>query len=90
MRRLERLLRLDASLHVGVCDVHEFSQGHILDFLAGSELDVPHEPAGAFQQSVCIGELGTTKEPDIHVIPERIDVAECGISNARRWMTVVQ
>jgi hypothetical protein len=49
-----------------------------------------HEPASAFQQSLRIGNLGTTKEPDIDVGSEGIDVGERGISYTRGRMTIVQ
>src|SRR4249919_2741838 len=83
-------LCLEAPLHVGVCNMDELSQGRIIDLLAGPELDVPHELARTFQQAACIREFGATKEADVHVVPERIDVTECGISDTRRGMTVMQ
>jgi hypothetical protein len=90
MRRFRALLCLEAPLHVSVCNMDELSQGRIINLLAGSELDVPHELASAFQQAVCIREFGATKEPDVHMILERIHVTECSISNTRRWMTIMQ
>src|SRR5262245_27788104 len=41
---------------------------------------MPHTLAGAFQKAFRISNLGTTKEPDIDVIFEGIDVAECRIT----------
>jgi hypothetical protein len=49
-----------------------------------------HKLARAFQQTLRIGNLRTSKEPDIHVSAERVDVSECRVSDTRRWMTVMQ
>ena len=49
-----------------------------------------HEPARAFQQAFRIVYLGATKETDVDVIPESIDVAKCRITNARSGMAVMQ
>jgi len=81
---------LEASFHVGVCDVDELSQRDIIHRVARPELDVPHELAGAFEQTVRVGEFGAAKEADIHVVPERIDVTKRGVSNACRRMSVMQ
>jgi len=89
-RTSPRRFCLDAPPHVGAGDVNELFQGDIVDRLAGPKLDVPHEPAGAFEQALGIRQLGAAKEADIHVIPERIDVTECGICDARRRMAVMQ
>ncbi len=83
--RCRALLCLEAPFHVVVGDVDELSQSRIIVLLAGPELDVPHEPAGTFQQAVCIGEFCTAEEPDVHVTPERIDVAERGICQCMPW-----
>jgi hypothetical protein len=51
---------------------------------------VAHELASAFQQTLGIGNLRTTKESDINVSFERIDLAEGRISYTRRRMAVMQ
>jgi hypothetical protein len=48
------------------------------------------EFAGAFQQPLRIDKFGTTKEPDVDVSPEGIDIAECGVTYTRSRMAVVQ
>ena len=49
-----------------------------------------HELASALQNTMGIGNLGATKEPDIDVSFEYVDIAECRIIYARRRMTVMQ
>src|SRR5437588_338414 len=49
-----------------------------------------HELACAFQQTRRIGNLGTAKEPDIHVRFEGVDVPECRVRDTRRRMAIVQ
>jgi len=49
-----------------------------------------HELAGPFQQAPRIGNLGAAKEPDIDVVFEGIDVAECRITYTRGRMAVMQ
>ncbi|MGI9086854.1 MAG: hypothetical protein ACR2HH_03790 [Chthoniobacterales bacterium] len=49
-----------------------------------------HELAGSFQEAVGIGNLSATKETDIHVSAEGVDVAEGRITYARGWMAIVQ
>src|SRR5262245_9596590 len=85
-----RLLRLETLLYVGVCGMDELPHSRLINLLVGPEFYMPHELATAFQQTVCIGEFGATKEPDVHVILERIDVTECRIPDTGRWMTIMQ
>jgi hypothetical protein len=56
----------------------------------GPELHVAHEPASPFQQAIRIGNLGATKEPDINVGPEGIDIRECGITYTCGWLAIMQ
>src|SRR5262245_59731635 len=49
-----------------------------------------HELAGAFQQSLGIGDLSAAKEPDIDVRPERIDIGERRITHTRGRMAIMQ
>ena len=49
-----------------------------------------HELASAFQQAVRIGNLGATKEPDIDVSFEGIDIRECRITYTRGRMAIMQ
>ena len=49
-----------------------------------------HELASAFQKAVWIGNLRATKEPDIDVSFEGIDIGECRIAYTRGRMTVMQ
>ena len=50
-----------------------------MDVTAGPELHVAHKLSSAFQQAIRIGNLGTTKEPDIDVGSEGINVGKCRI-----------
>jgi hypothetical protein len=49
-----------------------------------------HEFASAFQKAIRIGKLGATKESNIDMGFEGIDVAECRITYARGRMAVMQ
>jgi hypothetical protein len=49
-----------------------------------------HELASALQNTMGISNLSATKEPDINVSFEHIDVAECRIIYARSRVTVMQ
>jgi hypothetical protein len=49
-----------------------------------------HKLAVALQDTMRVGNLSATKEPDVDVTFEHIDVAEGRIGYTRRWMTVVQ
>jgi hypothetical protein len=51
---------------------------------------VTHKLACAFQQTLRIGNFGTSKEPDIHVRFENVDVPECRVSDTRRRMAIMQ
>jgi hypothetical protein len=44
----------------------------------------------AFQQALGIGKLGATKEPDIDVTREGIDIRECRITDTRGRVAIVQ
>ena len=60
------------------------------DVAFGPELHVTHELACAFQQAIWIGNLGATKEPDINVSCEGVDVSECRVPYTCDRMAVVQ
>jgi len=49
-----------------------------------------HELSSAFQQTLGVGNLGPTKEPDIDVSFEGIDVGESRITYTRGWMAIMQ
>ena len=49
-----------------------------------------HELASAFQQALGIGNLGATKEPDIDVSFEGIDIGECRVTDTRGRMAIMQ
>ncbi len=89
-RRSSRFWRPRTSLHVGIGRLNEAGDRRRIDILSGSELDVPHVLAGAFQQTGGIFELGTTKEPDVDVGRERVHVREGGVPDARGRVTVVE
>jgi hypothetical protein len=55
----------------------------------GAELHVPPALARAFQQAGRIGQQRTKEEADVDVIPERGNVAECGLADARGRAAVV-
>src|SRR5688572_21754216 len=54
------------------------------------EFHMAHEFSSAFQQPLGIGNLGPTKETDIDVCFEGIDVGECRITYTRGWMAIMQ
>src|SRR6266852_5126318 len=54
------------------------------------KLHVTHKLACAFQQTLRIGNCGTSKEPDIHMVFEGVDVSECRVSYTRRRMAIMQ
>ena len=84
------LLRPQAPFHIGVCRFDELRQSCGIDVMFGSELHMPHELAGTFQQALRIGNLGAAKEPDIDVSFEGIDISEGRITNACGRMAIVQ
>ncbi len=49
-----------------------------------------HELACPFQQTLRIGNFGTSKEPNIYVSFEGVDVPECRVSYTRRRMPIMQ
>jgi hypothetical protein len=49
-----------------------------------------HKLAGAFQHASRIGNLSASKESDIHMSFEGIDVRKCCITDARRRVTIMQ
>ena len=49
-----------------------------------------HKLTGAFQQTLRIGNFGTSKEPNIYVSFEGVDVPECRVSYTRRRMAIMQ
>jgi hypothetical protein len=67
-----------------------FPSAPALTLASGSEFDMAHEPAGSFQQTLGIGNLRATKESDVNVSFEGIDIAERRIGHTRRRMAVMQ
>ena len=59
------LVRFEALLHIDIGGMDELPQGRIIDQLTGPELDVAHEPAGAFKQAIRIGKFGATEKPTL-------------------------
>jgi hypothetical protein len=55
--RCERL-RLQTPLHVSVCGFDQLRQSRSIDTMCGPQFHVAHELAGAFQQTIRIGNLG--------------------------------
>src|SRR3974390_2493862 len=58
--------------------------------MSGSELHMTHKLASAFQQAFRISNLGTSKEPNIHVSFECVDVCKRRVSHTRRRMAIMQ
>src|SRR5262245_29501197 len=77
-------------LHIGVCRVDQLRKSSSLEETSRSNLHVAHNLAGAFQQTRRIGYVSATKESDIHVSFEGIDVCKCCVSDACRRMTIMQ
>jgi hypothetical protein len=78
---------LNTILHIGVSGFDQVSKCPGIDVTVGPEFHMAHELTGAFQQTVRIGNLGTTEEPDIDVSFKCIDVAECRIADTGGRMT---
>ena len=72
----------EPTLHIRVRRFDEPDQGRLVDFDAGTELDVTHEPAAALEQSRGVLELGAAEETDVDVGLERVDVGERGVADA--------
>lgn len=89
MQCFRRLLALEAPSHVSVGSTDEPLQCLMINLPTRPKFDMPHQLSCAFQQSARIGEFGTAKKPDVHVIPERIDVTECRVPDTRCRMTVM-
>jgi len=92
-----RRIREDPSLslclsrfHIGVCSLDELHQSRSIDVTVGREFHMAHELAGACQQALRIGNLGTTEEPDIDVSCEGIDIGERRITDTRGRMAIMQ
>ena len=49
-----------------------------------------HKLACAFQQTLRIGNFGTSKKPNVYVSFEGVDVPECRVSYTRRRMAIMQ
>ncbi len=49
-----------------------------------------HKLASAFQQALRISNLGATKEPDIDMSFEGIDIGECRITYTRCRVAIMQ
>src|SRR5207253_11004471 len=75
---------------ISVCSFDQLQQSRGIDVTFRSEFHMAHELASAFQQALGIGNLGATKEPDINVSFEGIDIGECRITYARGRMAIMQ
>lgn len=84
------LVRFEALLHIDIGGMDELRQRYVIDRLSGPELDVAHEPAGAFKQVARIGKLDATKESNVDVGLEGVGVGECRVTHTCRGMTVMQ
>src|SRR5262245_56963270 len=83
IERLHELLLLQALPHIRVCSFDELPESRGIDVAFGPEFHMAHELAGAFQQVLGIGNLGSAKEPDIDVSFEGIDIGECRVTYTR-------
>lgn len=57
---------------------------------SGTKFHMTHKLAVAFQNTFRVGNLSAPKESDVDVVLEGIDVSKCRVSDAGRWMTIVQ
>jgi len=83
-------LRLQSPSDVGVSGMDQISQATGVNIPSGSELHVTHEPTRSFQEASRIGQFRTTKEPDVDVRPERVDIAEGGVVYTRSRVAIMQ
>jgi hypothetical protein len=90
MLREKLPLDFQAAFHVRVCSFYQIRERSGIDLAFRHEFYMTHELAGTFQQTVRVGDLGATKEANIHVGFERIDIAERRIVYTRSWMSIVQ
>jgi len=95
MRRLTvpgkgRLFCGQLHLDVSVCSLDQHLQIRAVGPLRWHRLDVAHEFAGSFQQCSGISKRRAVEEANVDVCGEYIDVAEGGIGDADRGVTVVQ
>ncbi len=81
---------LQTSLHVGIGGLDQVGESRGVDFAVGSEFDMPHELAGAFEETARIGQIGTVEEADVDVSGEGVDVGEGSVADARGGMAIVQ
>jgi len=56
----------------------------------GAYLDMAHETPRAYQQACGIRQNATKEEPDVHVGPERIDVAKGEVANAGCGVAIME
>ena len=81
---------LQELLHISVCSFDQLHQSRAIDVTFRSEFYMAHELASAFQQTLGIGNLGATKEPDIDVSFEGIDIGKCRVTDTRGRMAIMQ
>src|SRR5438445_3336156 len=67
-----------------------FVRAESIEVTVRPELNVTHELACPFQQTLRIGNFGTSKEPNIYVSFEGVDVPECRVRYTRRRMPIMQ
>ena len=87
---LHELLLLQTTLHVRVRSFDQAPESRGIDRTFWAEFYMAHEPASAFQQALPIGDFSATKEPDIDMSPEGVDVGKCRISYTCGGMAVMQ
>ena len=76
--------------HVSICRCDQVHKCRGIDVPFGSEFHMSHELAGAFQETLWVGDLGSTKESNVDVIFERIDITESGVADTRSRMAIMQ
>jgi hypothetical protein len=77
-------------LHVGICCLDQSHECRDIDRAAGPEFDMTHELARALEKARGIRKAGALKETDVDVGRKRVDVAERCVTDACRWMAIVQ
>lgn len=79
-----------STLHIRVRSSDQIRESRGIDRTLWSEFYMAHKPASAFQQAVPIGDFSASKEPDIDVSSEGVDVGKCRVSDACGGMAVMQ
>lgn len=88
--RGRRSFALNSISHVNIGVVDKSLQGAGIHVASRPELDVAHELACAFQETIRIGNLGSAEEPNIDVSLESVDVCKGRVSHACGGTAVMQ